>query len=399
MKRVCVIGAGPAGLVTAKTFLQKGGYHVTVFEASDRIGGMWRVRPGEHGEKCSPDMRTNLSRFSVAFSDLSWSSVDLSDAVSSERSLSIPPVYPKAWHVGRYLQTYAHKFSVNTTIVYNTRVLEAKLLDHSKGWQISCFDSATKAQTILHFDYLIVASGFFNQPNSSFVPSLQDSTNLQHSSRFRSLSSLTGKAGKIVVVGGGISGSEAAAQAALQVSNAKHSPGMAKPCHANSIVYHVFKRPFYCFPRYIPQSSPDSDRAPTFLPLDLVLYNLPRRGGGEISAIIATVPPEKAQKGHKWISSVIGSEEESGHIGQMRNTELAQHPAYTGITDTYSEFVRSGLIVPVLGWVDKVEEDEKGAFRITVNSKAPQGEAFDRDAGVGGRAHRRMIYSHQANMR
>jgi hypothetical protein len=384
MKRVCVIGAGPAGLVTAKTFLQKGGYHLTVFEASDRVGGMWRVRPGEHGEKCSPDMRTNLSRFSVAFSDFSWSSVDLSDPASGDPAPSTPPTYPKAWQAGRYLEAYVHKFDINTAIVFNTRVLETKPLDNSKGWLISCIHSVSKERTVHHFDYLIVASGFFEQPASSLASSLKDCTKIQHSSRFRSLSSLTEKAGKIVVVGGGISASEAAAQAALQVSTAKHSPGKSKPIHSSSTIYHIFKRPFYCFPRYIPQSALDSDLAPTFLPLDLVLYNLPRRGGGELSAIIATVHPEKAQKGHKWISSVVGSNVESDRSQQMRDAKLTQLPAYTGITDVYSEFVRSGLIVPVLGWVDNVKEDEEGTLHVTVKPKASQTGVIKEDHDVSG---------------
>ena len=96
VKTVCIVGAGPAGLVAAKTFVQHGNFVVTVYEAADRVGGMWRGKLGEHGDKCSPDMRTNGSKFTIAFADLSWSSVDLSDPETGPS-----PVFPKASQVGQ----------------------------------------------------------------------------------------------------------------------------------------------------------------------------------------------------------------------------------------------------------------------------------------------------------
>jgi hypothetical protein len=384
MKSVCIIGAGPAGLAAAKTFLKKGNYSVVVFEASHRVGGMWRAQPGEYGEKCSPEMRTNLSKFTVAFSDLSWSSVDLSDPITGTSSPSTPPMFPKAWQVGRYLEDYAQKLNIGEKIIYNQRVIKAKPYDGFKQWEITSIDSVTKQQTVHTFDYLIIASGFFGKPIGSFDPSPSGtSKNIQHSSRFRNLETLTDRSGKITVIGGGISGSEAAAQAALQISNAKYSPGKIKSVHSNSTIYHIFNRPFYCLPRYIPQSPTGSDPAPTFLPLDLVLYNLSRRGAGEISAAITTVPPEKAEKGHQFLSSIIGSDQ--GDIGGSKlvhKPSQRQFPAYTGITDTYLEFVRSGIIVPVRGWVKDVEACEQGGFAVTVKSKAPWADSLEEESAV-----------------
>jgi hypothetical protein len=385
MKSVCIIGAGPAGLVAAKTFLQKGCYSVTLFESADRVGGMWRAQPGEHGDKCNPDMRTNLSRFTVAFSDLAWSSVDLSHPNSGAASSQTPPTFPKAWQVGRYLAKYAQGFGVDTNVVYNKRIAHARPLDDFKRWEITSIDNLTQQYNTHTFDYLVVASGFFDRPMRSFDPSLNhDSKNIQHSSLFRNLETLTNKAGKIVVIGGGISGSEAAAQAALQISNAKHSPGATKSVHANSTVYHVINRPFYCLPRYLPQDPVNP--ASCFLPLDLVLYNLSRRGGGEISAAITTVPPEKAEKGHQFMRSVIGSDQ--GDIGQsalVYSQDHTRYPGYSGITDTYLEFARSGVIVPVQGWVTDVEEDNQGGFIVKVEPKAPWSDVSGGDSAVSSR--------------
>ncbi len=46
---VCIIGAGPAGLITAHTLLQDGFKNVQIFTKDEGVGGVWskkRVYPG-----------------------------------------------------------------------------------------------------------------------------------------------------------------------------------------------------------------------------------------------------------------------------------------------------------------------------------------------------------------
>lgn len=372
MKSVCVIGAGPAGLVAAKT-LKERGYHVTIFEAEDSIGGMWRAQPGEYGDKCSPEMRINLSRYTVAFSDLSWSSVDLSP------SSPTTPMFPKAWQVGQYLQTYAQKFNLDACIKLNTPITKVRQVEGSGAWGVTCVErkSDGPGPSTYTFDFLLVASGFFAWPASSMDPCPNVySACVMHSSLFRELTGLTKQAGKIAVIGGGISGSEAAAQAAFQISSARWSPGTTKSVHADSKVHHIINRPFYCIPRYLPQdvSHPNGDinSAPRFLPLDLAMYNLSRRGTGQISASISTVPADKAQKGHEFMRLVIGGDQSNVDWPELVYTDdQTQYPGYTGITDTYMEFVRSGIIVPVRGWVDSIKGHESIDFTVRVKPKQP----------------------------
>ena len=64
--RIAVIGAGPSGLVAAKHALEAG-FDVTVFEASDDLGGQWYTSAAHSG--IWPGMRTNTSRMMTAFSD------------------------------------------------------------------------------------------------------------------------------------------------------------------------------------------------------------------------------------------------------------------------------------------------------------------------------------------
>ncbi|KAF2710363.1 hypothetical protein K504DRAFT_490501 [Pleomassaria siparia CBS 279.74] len=390
MKSVLVVGAGPAGLVAAKTLLQHGNgkhFKVTVFEAADKVGGMWRADANEEGEKCSPNMRTNLSRFTVAFSDLSWNSVSLEDTEDKENTAAHtqapPPMFPKAWQVGLYLQRYAHTYIPNGIILCNREVLKADIIESRPlRWSITSLDKVTNATHKNEFDQLIIASGFFSQPfNAIDAPERHDATSgtqVQHSAKFRDVSTFSHDGANIVVIGGGISGSEAAAAAAFQISNRKYAPGQKHGRNADSKVIHIVNRPFYCLPRYLPQDPYDPTKqdyrlAPSFLPLDLVLYNLSRRGEGDIYASNGKVPPEKAKKGHDFIRSCIGNDQrELGSSELVYRQEHVQYPSYTGISDMYSEFVRSGLIELKQGHATSIALGDSGtSLTIDVQAKSP----------------------------
>lgn len=127
-------GAGPSGLVTAKTLLYdhpNGTFAPVIFEQRHDIGGLWpnspavttthnKSDPTSHGQNEStvgplnPFMRTNLSRFTVAFSDLAWESVVEDTEV---------PMFPQAWQVGKYLDKYAERFLPNGVLRLGRRVV------------------------------------------------------------------------------------------------------------------------------------------------------------------------------------------------------------------------------------------------------------------------------------
>lgn len=79
--KVAVIGAGTAGLVTARE-LQREGHRVVIFEKAAEIGGTWKYNPEIESDPLGIDpnrkivhsslyssLRTNLPRHLMGFSD------------------------------------------------------------------------------------------------------------------------------------------------------------------------------------------------------------------------------------------------------------------------------------------------------------------------------------------
>lgn len=146
------------------------------------------------------------------FSDLAWDD-------------SIPQV-PQAWMVGQYLQRYVAKYLTNRPdfeLRLNTRVTCTEQRDD--GWKVTV--QSDKGEEMTQFNRLIVASGYFGEPIVS--ASLREKADVPviHSSQYRDLQSLlkrSSKGGKILVVGGQMSGVEIAATISSHLSNEINSP-------------------------------------------------------------------------------------------------------------------------------------------------------------------------------
>jgi cation diffusion facilitator CzcD-associated flavoprotein CzcO len=281
-------GAGPSGIIAAKTLLHDhlhGTFKVTVFEQSERIGGLWPVSSIDGG-MVNPDMCTNLSRHTVSFSDMAWP-----ESTST---------FPKAWQAGHYLKSYISKY-IELEIQTSSKVLKAwrssDTASDVKRWRVEVEKRAqsprdpvpsaqpnampkdtrasgyagnsseneltTPSVETHYFDYLIVASGFFGKPK---LPSASSSSGsfpapIQHSTQFRDVETLLqgSKAGissqgsKILAVGGSMSGAEVAASIAMQLSSHVHSPKASQIKDTGKYtVHHVMERPFWVLPRFLP---------------------------------------------------------------------------------------------------------------------------------------------------
>ena len=103
VKRVAVVGAGPAGLAAAATAAERG-HHVTLFEASDTIGGQFQLArriPGKEEfaetlryftrrlQTLGVDLRLNQAATLAQFSDGGWDEIIVATGVTP-RAVTIP---------------------------------------------------------------------------------------------------------------------------------------------------------------------------------------------------------------------------------------------------------------------------------------------------------------------
>ncbi|KAL8483499.1 hypothetical protein ACS0TY_026257 [Phlomoides rotata] len=85
-RSVAVIGAGVAGLATARALKGEGHHQVLVYEKSDKLGGTWVYEPQVESDPLGHDpnreivhsslyhsLRTNLPRQLMGFSDYPFS--------------------------------------------------------------------------------------------------------------------------------------------------------------------------------------------------------------------------------------------------------------------------------------------------------------------------------------
>lgn len=383
MKSVCIVGAGPAGLVAAKTFLRTGNFTVTVYEKNHRIGGIWALDEDTHDGFLSPQTPTNLSRFTVGFSDLDWNEVDLGSQRSNgltngDRKDKGVPMFPKAWQANRYLEKYRKRYVPKELLSLGTEVTAASRHQREGRdpvWRVQTIDGRGGSND-KEFDYLVVASGFFAAPRS-LKQKVPEPTNGDkpsvaaiHSSQFRSLEDLfptteTAAGKNVLLVGGGNSGGETAAAVAMQLSDAQWSADKARQkMYKDCKVVHVIPRPLYALPPFN-----EYDRGSrTYVPIDFKLYDFSKRP--PIDSYGGQQPPEVRDMVHGALQTMVGGDQSdlgtkalvSPSKGEERGT------VYVALTESYAEFVRSGVIDVRSGRVIGITNGAAGAISASLKS-------------------------------
>lgn len=192
---VAIIGAGPAGLVTAR-WLSSYGFAPVLFEAAERPGGQWNGAAPMSGTWRG--MRTNTSRVMTRFSDLDH--------------LPGTPVYPTREDMHAYLERYAEQFGLMPRIRCRTRVENLRKADDG-GWLVrSRRDGEVRTE---RFTRVIVASGRYVAPEVPAVAGLDGFTGslgASHTSQYDGGHAYRGK--DVLVAGCSISALEVASDIA-----------------------------------------------------------------------------------------------------------------------------------------------------------------------------------------
>lgn len=195
--RVCVVGAGPAGLVTTKTLVQEG-LEVDCFEMSSDVGGQWVIGNPNGRSAAYRSLETNTTRAMSRLSDF-----EMPDEW---------PDFPGHALVREWFESYVDAFGFRDRILLGHRVMSARPLDEA-GWQVTVRDE----QGELHerrYDALLACSGSYWYPKLPDTPGDFDGE-LIHARLYRDPSTPYPVRGKrVVVVGIGNTGCELACEIA-----------------------------------------------------------------------------------------------------------------------------------------------------------------------------------------
>ena len=325
-------------------------------------------------------MPTNASKHLVSFSGLSWDSVKAQEKKQPGQDIA---TFPKAHHVGKYLQTYADKYIPRESIRLSTEVTSvSQTAGPGSQWKVvSRASTNSKSTATEEFDCVVVASGFLATADMPQIPGLEHFQGpIVHSSQVRDVDDLLSKMAnktKVIVIGGSMSGGEAAATLALYVSSLRHRPESQSIDAERVSVHHITPRPFWAVPQYVPMDAMvdgTPNLRPTFLPLDVVLADLSRRPDDHIRfAPSSTFAPEAAQMFNGTLHSLVGSDQSELGDGALTVPRSGSgKPPWLIISNAHAEFVRSGEIKVILGRATgihgstmMVHKDNEGAVELT----------------------------------
>lgn len=191
--RIAVIGAGPSGITAAKNCIEEGlGDGLTVFEASDQVGGNWVFRDEPGHSSVYETTHIISSKYWSAYEDFPFP-----DGT---------PDYPSHSHLRQYFQDYADHFGVTEHVDFNTRVEHAQRLDDGR-WSLDIDGPEGKSTRI--FDHLLVANGHHWNPRMPELPG-DFSGEVLHSHSFKRAEPFRGK--RVLVIGGGNSAADVAVE-------------------------------------------------------------------------------------------------------------------------------------------------------------------------------------------
>ena len=200
-QRVCVIGAGAAGLEAVRVF-RDAGHDVVAFDRSERAGGHWH---------------TDYEALHL----ITPRDVSCFDGVPMPASY---PLFPSREQVIAYLDAFAADHDLLAHVRFGTEVTAVTSPDGGvSGWDV------TTAAGTEHFDAVVVANG--HHWDARLPAMAADFTGRSlHSSQYRSVADVEGR--RVLVVGAGNSGCDLAVDAAnarLEISIAMRHGQVFQP--------------------------------------------------------------------------------------------------------------------------------------------------------------------------
>ncbi|RPA73160.1 FAD/NAD(P)-binding domain-containing protein [Ascobolus immersus RN42] len=337
-KRVAIIGAGASGLCAAKYLVESTSYLPVIYDKRGEVGGLWSPSVLSDGTPSAAQMgglRTNLSKWNCSFSDFYWG-----DNVK---------VFPTAAEVGEYLKRYKERFLPEGSVLWKLgqRVKMVEKVQNGKEilWSVTTNDGTKEC-----YEALIMANGFFSRPYTPDIPGQRTfEGQVYHSSQLQQLVTKIrdgerSKKRKIVVVGGSLSAVEVVSELLFLNDETLE-------------VQHISPRPFWVLPKQLPVDP--SAASPTFLPLDLILYDANSTTPEDLS-------PERRK--HLELSRLV--DPKRFYTGDLSQVDDA--PAWVVISDWYSRYLLDkrvelshGRLSKIMGGGITIDTSEGGVIEIS----------------------------------
>jgi hypothetical protein len=184
--KVCIIGAGPSGLATARRLLEAGIRNLSIVERQGDVGGNWTWGDRAAHSSLYETVRSISSRDMTAFQGVPFSS-----SVNT---------YPTRTDLLHYLQRMATHFDLHRHIRFNTQVVSVAPL--TTGWSV-----VTEGQVPENFDAVCVCSGHHWNPAYPDLPG-NFSGRIVHAHDYRNSSRFAEE--HVLVIGCGNSGADIA---------------------------------------------------------------------------------------------------------------------------------------------------------------------------------------------
>jgi hypothetical protein len=151
---IAIVGAGVAGLATAKV-LKQAGHEVTVFDRVTDVGGVWSA------SRRYPGLSTQSTKAQYELSDYRM-----------PRSF---PEWPSGEQVQQYLSSYAEHNGLVSSLRLGTEVQKIDRADDGR-WSVRTRPVDGGAVATAAFDGVVLANGVFSEPLKPVIPGEKEFT-------------------------------------------------------------------------------------------------------------------------------------------------------------------------------------------------------------------------------
>ncbi|KAG9234406.1 flavin dependent monooxygenase-like protein [Amylocarpus encephaloides] len=230
VKSIAIIGAGPAGLVTAKYLLAEKSFDkIAIFEQQAEVGGIWHYTPIADEEIPIPSTSPHVPPQKSTWPPKEKAPI-FSNPMYEKLNTNIPKelmqfpgqafpssslLFPTRQDVQEYLVAYSQ--GIRDLILFSTQVQSIhSIRSHGhETWELTSVSTITGQSQNHRYDAIVVANGHYSVPLVPSVIGMEEFKSkfpevITHSKVYRSPKAFVDQ--KVIVVGGGPSGLDIANQ-------------------------------------------------------------------------------------------------------------------------------------------------------------------------------------------